>query len=275
MARVTDIVSSSGTRPVFMCDFSPPRDPSSNWLDEASTLSPDLFSIPYLAPIPTRPDPITAASLIRNHTHTEAVFNLATRDSHRMKLRDRLACAREMGLQNVVVLEGDAHRGVAGVSSSQRFTPTGLIRELKGPGWDFCAGAVADLGKGVEKEADLARRKVDLGAEFLLVQPTFNLEAAEEFLARADVSIPVFFGVQVLVGGGIAFTPTPDALRHRIERNNAGVDVAVETIQRFRKLGIRCFYLIPPIYPGGSRDYAMACRVMDSPTLRPAPDSPV
>ena len=258
-----------------MCDFSPSRNPVSNWLNEALSLSPDIFNIPYLAPHPTRPDPITASSLIRNHTRTEVVFNLATRDSSKSKLLDKLAHARHLDLQNVVVLQGDADRGVADTADTERFMPTELIRELKAPGRDFCVGAVADLSKGVEKEADLARRKIDLGAEFLLVQHTLDFEAAEQFLARVGLGVPLFFGVQVLVKGGISFTPTPDPLRIRIERDSAGVEIAIETISRFLQLGIRCFYLIAPIYPGGARDYSMARQVMDSFASRPSSDTPV
>ena len=225
MVRVTDTLSASGTRPVFICDFSPPRNPASNWLSEALSLKPDLFSIPYLAPHPTRPDPITAANLIRAHTRTEVAFNLATRDSSRSKLTYNLSRARDLGLQNVVVLQGDADRGVRDIPPSERFTPTKLIRELKGPDWDFCVGAVADLYNGVEKEAELARRKIDAGADFLLIQPTFDFEATKQFLSHLGESVPFFFGVQVLVKGSISFTPTPDSLRQRIDCESAGVKV--------------------------------------------------
>ena len=275
MARVTDIVSASGTRPVFMCDFSPPRNPSPDWLDEASALNPDIFSVPYLAPHPTRPDPITSALLIRDHTGANVTFNLATRDSGKSDLLEKLARSRDLGLENIVVLQGDADRGVANVPDAERFTPTELIRELKRPCWDFCVGAVADLSKGVEKEAELVRRKIDFGADFLLVQPTFDFEATEKFLARVGLNVPLFFGVQILVKGGISFTPTPHPLRDRINMRNEGVEVAIETINRFLRLGLRCFYLIPPIFPGGARDYTKARQVMDSFTPRPTHDTPV
>ena len=275
MARVTDIVSASGTRPVFMCDFSPPRNPSPDWPNEASALSPDIFSVPYLAPHPTRPDPITASQLIRDHTGAEVAFNLATRDASKSKLLDKLTRARDLGLENVVVLQGDADRGVRNLPRAKRFKPTELIRELKRSGEHFCVGAVSDLAKGTESEADLSIRKIDSGADFLIVQPTFDFEATERFLSHLGPSVPLFFGVQVLVKGGISFTPTPHPIRHRIDYEGAGVDIAVETIARFLRLGVRCFYLIAPIYPGGARDYPMARQVMDSFTSRPTPDSPV
>ncbi len=258
-----------------MCDFSPPRNPSPNWLDEASALNPDIFSVPYLAPHPTRPDPITAAHLIRNQTGTEVAFNLATRDSGKSKLLDKLTHAQDLGLQNIVVLHGDSDRGVTNVPHAEPFKPTELIRELSRPGWKFCLGAVADLSKGVEKEAELARLKIDSGADFLIVQPTFDFEATKQFLSHLGPSVPLFFGIQVLVKGGISFTPTPHPIRHRIDYEGTGVELAVETIRKFLGLGIRCFYLIAPIHPGGARDYAKARQVMDSFTPRPTLDSPV
>ena len=258
-----------------MCDFSSPRNPASNWPNEASALNPDIFSVPYLAPHPIRPDPITAARLIRDYTGTEVVFNLATRDSGKSKLLEKLTRARDLGLENIVVLQGDADRGVTNAPDAGPFKPTELIRESKGQGWKFCLGAVADLANGVEKETELVHRKIDAGADFLIVQPTFDTKATESFLSGVSMTLPLFFGVQVLVKGGISFTPTPHPVQHRIDYEGAGVEIAVETIDRFLGLGIRCFYLIAPILPGGVRDYRMARQVMDSFTPRPTPDSPV
>ena len=264
MTTVTDIVSRAGTNAVLMCDFSPPRVPGANWLDEALTLNSDLVCVPHLAPHPTRPDAITAAHLVRDKTGAEVVFNFATRDARKSEVWERLGNARSLGLENIVVLLGDADRGVGSVARENSFKPTELIRELQGLDEGFCVGAVADLAKGVEQEALLYRRKIDAGADFLLVQPTFDIYAAERFLAKADTSTPMFFGVQVLVKGGIAFAPVPDSLRLEIESGRSGVDAAKEMISRFLRIGVNCFYLIAPVYRGGMRDYSAARKVMAS-----------
>ena len=114
------------------------------------------------------------------------------------------------------------------------------------------------------KRPILSRRKIDAGADFLLVQPTFDIDAAERFLAKADTSTPMFFGVQVLVKGGVAFAPVPDSLRLEIESGRSGVDAAKEMISRFLRVGVNCFYLIAPVYRGGMRDYSAARKVMAS-----------
>ena len=264
MTTVTDIVSRAGASAVFMCDFSPPRTPSANWPDEVLSLNPDLICVPHLAPHPTRPDAITAAHLVRDRTGSEVVFNFATRDSRKSEVWERLGNARSLGLENIVVLQGDADRGVGSVARENSFKPTELIRELQGLDESFCVGAVADLAKGVEQEAILSRRKIDAGADFLLVQPTFDIDAAERFLAKANTSTPMFFGVQVLVKGGVAFAPVPDSLRLEIESGRSGVDAAKEMISRFLGIGINCFYLIAPVYRGGMRDYSAARKVMAS-----------
>ena len=264
MTTVTDIVSRAGTNAVFMCDFSPPRVPGANWLDEALTLNSDLVCVPHLAPHPTRPDAITAAHAIRERTGVEVVFNFATRDVRKSEVWERLGNARSLGLENMVVLQGDADRGVGDVAREDSFKPTELIRELQGLDEGFCVGAVADLAKGVDQEADLSRRKIDARADFLLVQPTFDIDAAERFLAKTDTSTPMFFGVQVLVKGDIAFAPVPDSLRLEIESGRSGVDAAKEMISRFLRVGVNCFYLIAPVYRGGMRDYSAARKVMAS-----------
>ena len=163
-----------------------------------------------------------------------------------------------------MVLQGDSDRGVGNVARENSFKPTELIRELQSLDEGFCVGAVADLAKGVEREAHLSRRKIDAGADFLLVQPPFDIDTAERFLATVDTSIPMFFGVQILVNGGVAFTPVPEYLRLDIESGRSGVDAAKEMISRFLRIGVNCFYLIAPIYRGGMRDYSAARNVMAS-----------
>ena len=70
---------------------------------------------------------------------------------------------------------------------------------------NFCIGATADLGRGVQREARLAYRKITAGAHFLVTQPIFDPTAATRFYeAYADVAgekltAPVFFGLQILV----------------------------------------------------------------------------
>ena len=264
MTTVTDIVSRAGTNAVFMCDFSPPRVPGANWLDEALTLNSDLVCVPHMAPHPTRPDAITAAHLIRERTGAEVVFNFATRDASKAKVWERLGNARGLGLENVVVLQGDADRGVGSIAREDRFKPTVLIRELQSLDEGFCVGAVADLAKGVEQETDLSRRKIDAGAGFMLVQPTFDIEAAEQFAAHVSTAVPIFFGVQVLVKGGVAFAPVPESLHLDIESGRSGVYAAKEMISSFLRIGVNCFYLIAPVYRGGMRDYSAARKVMAS-----------
>ena len=264
MTTVTDIVSRAGESAVFMCDFSPPRNPIANWPDEALSLNPDLICVPHLAPHPTRPDAITAAHMIRERPGAEVVFNFATRDVGKSEAWERLGNARSLGLENIVVLQGDADRGMGSVAREDRYKPTLLISELQGVDEGFCVGAVVDLAKGVDQEVDLSRRKIDAGADFLLVQPTFDIDSAERFLAKADTSTPMFFGVQVLVKGGIAFAPVPDSLRLEIESGRSGVDAAKEMISSFPRIGVNCFYLIAPVYRGGMRDYSAARKVMAS-----------
>ena len=228
------------------------------------SLNSDLICVPHLAPHPTRPDAVTAAHLIRDRTAVEVVFNFATRDASKAEVWERLRSARCLGLENIVVLQGDADRGVGSVARENSFKPTELIRELQGSDEGFCVGAVADLAKGVEQEAHLSHRKIDAGADFLLVQPTFDIDAAERFLAKADTSTPMFFGVQVLVKGGVAFAPVPDSLHLDIESGRSGVYAAKEMISRFLRIGVNCFYLIAPVYRGGMRDYSAARKVMAS-----------
>ena len=116
---------------MFMCDFSPPRAPGADWPDEALTLNSDLICVPHLAPHPTRPNAITAAHMIRERTGAEVVFNFATRDAGKSEVWERLSNARSLGLENIVVLQGDADRGVGSVAREDSLSQLCLLVSYK------------------------------------------------------------------------------------------------------------------------------------------------
>ena len=159
------------------------------------------------------------------------VFTLATRDMNKIAIQSLLLGAQLMGLENVVVVQGDrlTERDLSRVRDASDYRPTellGAIREmnqgidfkglkLRSP-TDFCVGASLDLGRGIEREVQLAMRKVEAGAQFFISQPTFDPAGALELLDRyaeesgERLSAPVFFGVQVMTAGSPVFGDVPE-----------------------------------------------------------------
>ena len=47
-------------------------------------------------------------------------------------------------------------------------------------------------------------------------------------------------------------------------KGRSGIDIALQTLHELWAAGFRSFYLVPPILPGGLRDYETAQTVIDS-----------
>ena len=162
------------------------------------------------------------------------------------------------------------------------FTPTALIRSIAAMNegvdfrgralaapTDFCIGATVDTNRSVESEVALTRRKIDAGAHFLITQPGFTPESPIRFLQAYEraysvlPSVPIFFGIQMAAPGSRSFTPMPQSVRECLNAGGSPAHIAVHAIDAFIAEGLTSFYLMPPIYPGGARDYQSAAHVID------------
>ena len=127
---------------------------------------------------------------------------------------------------------------------------------------NFCIGGALDLGKGVDRQARLAHRKVQAGAGFLISQPIFSVEQASEFenaycrIAGRRLSVPVFYGLQVMEPDGLSFSQVPREIHDMLAEGRPGPELAADLYRRFWASGRHNLYLVPPIRKGGSRGYA-------------------
>ena len=223
------------------------------------------------------------AAAIKCRGGKEVVFTLATRDMNRLALQSLMLGAQLMGLENVVVVRGDplTERDLALVQQAADIQPTELIAAIVGMNLgvdfrdsrlraptDFCVGGTLDLGRGIQEEARLARRKVQAGAQFFITQPIFDLEDAARFYdayataAGEALAVPVFFGLQVLEKDGVIFSSVPEGVRGELDRGRSGVDIASGLFQTFQENGLHNIYLVPPIRRGGARNYDAAREVL-------------
>ncbi len=223
------------------------------------------------------------AAAIKRDVGKDVVFTLATRDMNRLALQSLLLGAQLLGLENVVVVQGDpfTERDLALVKGAGDIGPSALIAAIAGmnQGIDFrgaqlrsptgfCVGATLDLGRNNEREAGLARRKAQAGAEFFITQPIFGAETAARFqdayAARygEPLKLPVFFGLQVLEQEGVIFSSVPESVQRDLAGGRSGVDIALELYHQFQATGLHNVYLVPPIRRGGARNYDAAREVL-------------
>ena len=284
MTKIVDRCFQVTGRPAFICDFSPPRSGDPAAVTQAR-FGADFISVAYNPGRAVRANSAMLSAAVKSQTGQEVSFTLATRDMNQLALQSELLGAQMLGLENVIVVQGDPfpERDLALVGPVNQVTPTGLISsignmnqgkdfrggQLRAP-TDFCIGATVDLGRGVEREARLAWRKVQAGAHFLITQPIFDPDEASRFIsAYADAAgeppgLPLFFGLQVLEQDGIIFSSVPEQIKGELAGGRSGVDLAVELFQRFQEAEIHNIYLVPPIRRGGARNYRAAQEVLET-----------
>ena len=278
MVKVVDCSYESTGRPGFICDFSPPRSGNLSETRRAD-IPADFISVAYNPGRAVRANSAMLASAIRRELGKETIFTLATRDMNRLGIQSLLLGAQMLGLENVVVVQGDqfSERDLSLTKPADDYRPTELIAGIRAmnEGTDFrgsslreptglCIGATFDLGRGIEREAALALRKVEAGADFLMSQPIFDPDDALRFRDSFErhsgeaLAVPVFYGLQILEAGGVLFSSVPDGVRAELEAGRSGVEIALELYGRFRESGLHDVYLMPPIRRGGARDYGAA-----------------
>jgi homocysteine S-methyltransferase len=215
----------------------------------------------------------------------DAVFTLATRDMNKLAVQSLLLGAQLLGLQNVVVVQGDpfGEQDQARVVTVDDYHPTGLISAIvqmnQGQDFkeaklrtltDFCIGGTVDLGRGIEEEAQLAVRKVQAGAEFLITQPIFDVDHVARYResyayhAGKAGTLPIYFGLQILEQDGVLFSSVPESVRADLDGGRSGVDIALELYQKFQEARLNNVYLMPPIKRGGARNYEAAKEFLTS-----------
>ena len=282
MAKVTEVYAAS-SGPVVLCDCTPPRSADPAALDALGAVGADFVCVAYNPGKLPRADSVSAALAVKARTGTDVVFNLATRDMNKVAVQSRLLGAQMLGLENVVVLQGDGFtpQEAERVKAVNDYTPTALLADAAAmnDGLDYrgaklrgatslCIGAAFDLARGIEREAALTRRKVEAGAHFLIAQPVYDLDVRRRFLeayerlAGGPLALPVFWGVQVLDKDGIVLGDVPPETRQQLDAGRPGADIAAEQLRAFLDDGVRGVYLVPPILRGGARDYAAARQVL-------------
>ena len=275
--KVIDVAFETTGHSSIMCDFSPPRSGEPNIVTQAQ-IDANLILVAYNPGKAVRTSsPMLAAAIQQSGKDT--VFTIATRDMNKLAVQSLLLGAQTLGLQNVVVVQGDpfSDRRISGVASVNDYRPTELIADIAmlnrgidfkgrrlGVPTDFCIGASVDLGRGIEKEARLALKKVQSGAEFLITQPIFDVDHVARFResygyhAGKAGTLPIFFGLQILENDGVVFTSVPSSIRSELERGRSGIDIALDLYQKFQDARLNNIYLMPPIKRGGIRNYDAA-----------------
>ena len=282
MTKIVDRTFEKTGLPCFICDYSPPR---SGILRNANQLSigANFISIAHNPGQSVRASSSMAAFKMKSLINEEVIFTMAVRDKNHLALQSELLGAQLLGLENVVVVNGDPpkYELSTGSTTKDRLTTTKVIsgitdlnngidyrRSALDQSCDFCIGAAVDLGHTFNHECNLAVRKINAGAHFLITQPVFNITKPLKLLDNIEsqtqdrYKTPIFFGLQILEPSCISFSKVPSNLTEQLERGKSGIEIALELYREFKNAGLYNIYLVPPIQKGGTRNYQATKEVL-------------
>lgn len=226
----------------------------------------DVVNIPDLQNAIMRLGSLSACTLLKARG-METIFNLSCDHRNRLALQSELLNASALGLENVLILHGDSpslgdHYETKPVFDLDGIGLLGAVKRLQ-EGYDlagnelqgkpqFCVGAQVNV-RATQSEMDVelieAEKKRDLGVDFFITSPVYNISLFETFLKKAvSLKIPMIAAVTVLKSVGMARYITkhveggaiPEAIIDKMmkapDKQEAGIDIAAEMIQSLKPL---------------------------------------
>ncbi|HET6445428.1 MAG TPA: bifunctional homocysteine S-methyltransferase/methylenetetrahydrofolate reductase [candidate division Zixibacteria bacterium] len=267
---------------IVTVEMSPPRGVSAqrllvgaNMLKEAGANFIDVADSPLAR---MRMSAWAAAHLVQRDVGIETILHFPTRGRSLLRVQGDLLAAHALGIRNLFVVMGDPTKigDYPEAMDEYDIVPTGLIHLIKNKlnsGRDqaeqaidqptsFTVGCALNL-ESVEphNEMRLLRKKIRRGADFVLTQPVFDVEAAKSFIAAYkalydEPILPIVVGIQPLYNSGNASflhnevpgIAIPSALRDRMfsagDPQGEGVTIAREMIEELKPL-VQGVYMIP------------------------------
>ncbi len=175
----------------------------------------------------------------------QTVLQVCCRDRNRLALQADLLAAGALGIGNIMAVAGEDirfgdHPHARAVNDLELIDLLEMIQKLQN-GKDlagielrgapkFCVGSTVDTGASgglLEIELENLKRKADLGVEYVITHPIFDIRGFQQFLKRPNAkSVAVIPTVLLLKSAGMA---------RYIDRNIKGISIPSETIRRIQK----------------------------------------
>lgn len=186
--------------------FPPKRDqpvqPLLEALDRLYAFMPDFISCTYGAGGTNRDRSVAVVEAIRNSGRAEPLVHFTCVGNDRAGVAKDMEQYIGMGIENVLALRGDFPAGWTGTRGDFAHADA-LIAYLKKLHPTLCIGGACYIETHImaeSAEADIARvrAKQDCGAQYLMTQLCYDVDAYERFLARirrAGVHLPIVVGV--------------------------------------------------------------------------------
>jgi methylenetetrahydrofolate reductase (NADPH) len=232
---------------VVLGEFEPPKGADFSPLSRSAGLTRgrlDAVVVPEMANAVLKASSLGGCAFLQREG-IETIFQLCCRDRNRLALQADILSAAALGVRNLMAVPGEDIRFgdhpqartvndldlmglLEGVQKLQNGKDLSGI-ELRGSA-RFCVGSTLDTGAPgglLNIELENLKRKVDLGVEYVLTNPIFDLRRFEQFVKRIDTkSVAVIPTVLLLKSAGMA---------RYIDRNIKGISIPPELIRDIQK----------------------------------------
>jgi 5,10-methylenetetrahydrofolate reductase len=249
-----------------VAELQPPKGTDlSELLDHADRLKGRVsaVNVPDLQNAVLRMGSLSVCALLKTRG-IEPIFNLSCSNRNRLALQSDLLSASPLGIENVLLLQGDPPSMGDHFESRPVFDldVMGLLRaveqlrngtdlmgnELHGKP-TFWVGAQANAGADLEVEVRGMEEKIKQGADFFLTTPVYDADLFEAFSRKVSpLKVPLVAGVTLLKSVGMARyinkhvegasipETTIDQLMKAPDKQQASIEIASNLIKALRPL---------------------------------------
>jgi methylenetetrahydrofolate reductase (NADPH) len=234
--RVVDLWKSR-SKPTLAFEFFPPKTEKGahnleQTLSQLLPMEPDIVHVTFGAGGSTREGSQQLAERFLREHHKPVIAYFAGFGLGPDEIQRTLDAYQAQGVENVLVVRGDAPKQEGFRPHPQSLAHATELLAFIRARYNFCTG-VAGYPEGHPQAADLAfdldilRRKVDLGAEFIITNYFYDNQFFFEFLERcasARIQVPIIPGIMPIFHGKLVFlmanncgASIPESVRREIE----------------------------------------------------------
>jgi 5,10-methylenetetrahydrofolate reductase len=232
---------------VVLGEFEPPKGTDFSQLVKNATAVRgrlDAIVVPEMANAVLKASSLGGCAFFQ-HQGIETVFQICCRDRNRLAIQSDILAAAALGITNIMPVQGEDvrfgdHPQARAVNDLDL---TGLLEALQKlhEGKDlagielrgaprFFVGSTLDAGAAgglLNIELENLKKKVDLGVQYVVTNPIFDVRRFEQFMKRIEgIKIAVIPTVLLLKSAGMA---------RYIDRNIKGISIPGEMIRDIQK----------------------------------------
>jgi methylenetetrahydrofolate reductase (NADPH) len=192
--KITEIFKTQSR--TYSFEFFPPKDETTAVdfginVGQLLKLNPSFVTVTYGAGGSTQERTFALVDLLQNKTGLTTMAHYTIVNASRAKVEDDLACLKNIGIDNMMLLRGDPPKGEGKfVPHPEGFAYASELIQFVKSRMDICAGGAAYIEKhpeaqSLEKDLIHLKNKVDAGADFLITQLFFNNDLYVSFVKEA------------------------------------------------------------------------------------------